>query len=218
MAALPATTDSPRSGKGIGFLAGVAAVLVLGCIGTGAAYLLDPSLFSGASVVEPPAAQPVAVASDTTANTSAQVTASSGEANANIATSQTEPAQSKTETAKPGSKKPGETKASNPDETIVEVPADEGDLPEGGMVVVKKNPDGTTSTTRIIRGGQHPPVPPNGFNPFPPGFDPSMYQYMTPEQRQKMQELMKRNVRRQLQMQKGTRVRPAPSPSPSTPE
>jgi serine/threonine protein kinase len=216
-AALAATTDSPRSGKGIGFLAGIGAVLLLGCLGVGAAYLINPALFSHESVVQQPAPQPLPADPNAAANASSDVAVTAPANVTNAAAPQTEAQTGKTnETAKATTKKTGESKNAN-EETIVEVPADEGDLPAEGMVVVKKNPDGTTSTTRIVRG-QHPPVPPTNFNPFPPGFDPGMYQYMTPAQRLKMQELMKRNVRRQVEQQKRMRAHPSPSPAPSTPE
>jgi serine/threonine protein kinase len=217
-AALAATTDSPRRAQGIGFLAGIGAVAVLACIGFGGAYLLKPSLFGGSSVQQAPAQstdtniapQPPSNATVAGANTN-----SSASANAPAETSQTTRTN---ETAKgTGNKKSTDQKSENrdPNETVVQVPAQEGDLPPGGMVVTKKNPDGTTTTTRIV---PRPPVPGDRYNPFPPGFDPGMYRYMSPAERQQVKDAIKKARDMQRQNQPPRRSQPQPQPQDTPPQ
>ena len=219
-AALAATTDSPRRAQGIGFLAGIGAVAVLACVGFGAAYLIKPSLFSASSTQQTPlqaadpnsAPQPPAnvAVPGTNANSSETVVAGA-ETTANSRVS---------ETGRSANKKTGETKTASttrdPNETVVEVPSTEGDLPPGGMVVTKKNPDGTTTTTRLV---PRPPVPADRYNPFPNGFDPGMYQYMTPAQRQQVKDAIRRARETQrLNHPPGTRPRTQPQPQDTPPQ
>jgi serine/threonine protein kinase len=217
-AALAAATDSPRRAQGVGFLAGIGAVAVLACVGFGGAYLLKPSLFSDSSAQQPPAQttdpnaapQPPANALVAGANASSSVPA-----NATAEMSQTSRAN---ETAKASSnKKSSDQKNVNhdPNETIVQVPAAEGDLPPGGMVVTKKNPDGTTTTTRIV---PRPPVPGDRYNAVPPGFDPGMYRYMSPEERQQVKDAIKRARDMQRQNQPPRRTQRDPQPQETPPQ
>jgi serine/threonine protein kinase len=211
-AALAATTDSPRRDKGIGFLAGIGAVVLLGCIAAAGVYLVKPSLFSASSSAQPaPAAanpsEPSPVSNVAIAGTN------SNSAAALTVGSETGQTARTTETAR--SNKKGETKGGNPNanpgEKVVEVPAAESDLPPGGMVVTKKNADGTTTTTRIV---PRPPVPGDKFNPFPPGFDPGMYRYMTPAERQQVRDAMKKARDSQKMAQPDSRPRQQPQATP----
>ena len=80
-----------------------------------------------------------------------------------------------------------------PNETInIQAPPDE-DIP-GDVVITRKNPDGSTTTTRILKGR---PVPPNVGEPsantgrqFPNDID---LQYLTPAQRRRIRELIRAN-------------------------
>jgi len=216
VAALAATTESPRRDRRVGFLAGAAAVVLLACLGATGVYFLKPEMFGGASATTPeaPAQQPLPSAPQPAApDTAASAVAANSSSNsAQSAASPAEPAQTKSgETAKTNTKKTGKGNAAGTDETVVEVPDVDNDLPDGGMVVTKKNPDGTTSTTRIVP--RAPRTPGDHYNPLPPGFDPGQFQYMSPEERQRMQEIIRKNVRRQQQEQMNRR-RPAPSPTP----
>jgi len=214
-APLAATTDSPRRAQGIGFLAGVGAVVLVGCIATAAAYLVKPSLFSGSSVAQP-AAQAVDPNADPQSPSTASVVGSNVNSSAPASQSAETGQTSRTsETAKANKK--GESKNenpnSNPGETIVQVPAAEGDLPPGGMVVTKKNADGTTTTTRLV---PRPPVPGDRYNPFPQGFDPGMYRYMTPAARKEVKDAMKkaRDMQHMNQQPRGARPQPRPTDTP----
>ncbi|MEP6945556.1 MAG: protein kinase [Acidobacteriota bacterium] len=87
-------------------------------------------------------------------------------------------------------KAPSVAKPKPGDQTIdIAAPPDE-DIP-GDVVVTHTNPDGSTTTTRILKNG----VPPKGrrkapdtINPFPDGFDP---RYLTPAQRKKLRNVMR---------------------------
>ena len=214
-AALAATTDSPRRVQGIGFLAGIGAVVLLGCVAAAGVYFVKPSLFSGASASqqpspqtltpEQPASNPAVAGANVNSSAPAAPGAESGQ------TGRTN------ETAK-GNKRSADTKngtsTADPAETMVQVPAAEGDLPAGGMVVTKKNPDGTTTTTRIV---PRPPVPGDKYNPFPPGFDPSMYRFMSPAERQQMRDAIKKARDTQKATQPGAHPKRQPQPE-ATPE
>jgi serine/threonine protein kinase len=213
--ALAATTDSPRRAQGIGFLAGIGAVVLLGCIAVAGVYIVKPSVFSGSSAVQP-AAQTV------DPNVAAQPPSNVAVVGANANSGVPVPPSTETgQTARTGetakSNKKGETKndSSNadPGETVVQVPAVEGDLPPGGMVVTKKNPDGTTTTTRLV---PRAPVPGDRYNPFPPGFDPNMYRYMSPAERQQVRDAMKRarDMQKLDQPPRGARRQPRPQDTP----
>ena len=216
-AALAATTDSPRRAQGIGFLAGIGAVVLVGCIATAAAYLVRPSIFSGSSAGQPAAQaadpgvapQPLSTSNATVAGTNANVSAPAppaADTGQNARTSETAKANKKGESK-------NENPNSNPGETIVQVPAAEGDLPPGGMVVTKKNADGTTTTTRLV---PRPPVPGDRYNPFPQGFDPGMYRYMSPAERQQVKDAMKkaRDLQHMNQQPRGAHPQPRPSATP----
>ena len=215
-AALAATTDSPRRAQGIGFLAGIGAVVLVGCIATAAAYLVKPSLFSGSSAVQQPAS-PAVNPNEPPPTAASNAAVAGANSNAPVNAPQAEIVQSSRATEAPKSNKKGETKndnsPQNPNETVVQVPANEGDLPPGGMVVTKKNADGTTTTTRLV---PRPPVPGDRYNPFPNGFDPGMYQYMTPAQRQQVRDAMKkaRDLQKLNQPPRGARPQPRPAITP----
>jgi len=212
-AAFSATTDSPRRGQGVGFLAGAAAVVLLACLAATGVYFLKPEMFGGATATEPPPAVQQPAPQPAAPETVAAATAANSAGNtAPAASVPAEQIQSKpAETAKGSTKKTG-NKATT-EETIMQVPDEDGDLPPGGMVVTKKNADGTISTTRIMP--RPPNTPGDHYNPFPRGFDPGQFQYMSPEERNKMQELVRRNVRRQTEQMTREQPRPAPVPSAS---
>ncbi|MFL6373941.1 MAG: protein kinase domain-containing protein [Pyrinomonadaceae bacterium] len=212
-AALAATTDSPRRAQGVGFLAGIGAVAVLACVAAAGVYMVKPSLFDGSSAAQQPANQTAAPNEAPQAPASAAVTASNSNSTAAAPAPETGQNTRTSETAK-SNKKTNATKnedGSGPDETVVQVPAAEGDLPPGGMVVTKKNPDGTTTTTRIV---PRPPVPGDRYNPFPPGFDPGMYRYMSPAERQQVRDAIKKARDQQKQNQRGARPQPRPEDTP----
>jgi len=215
-AALAATTDSPRRARGIGFLAGVGAVVLLGCVAAAGVYFVKPSLFSGSASTQQPASQTVNPDQLSPSNV-AIAGANANASNAGPLAAESGQTNRTNETAKSSMKKTGETKGdssnANPGETVVHVPAAEGDLPPGGMVVTKKNADGTTTTTRIV---PRPPVPGDKYNPFPPGFDPGMYRYMSPAERQQVRDAMKkaRDTQKQSPQQPAVRPRPRPQETP----
>lgn len=200
-AAFTATTDPGRRRGGMGFFAGVSAVLVLGCIAAGGAYLIKPSLFHSTSTTE----QPVTPTVTADPNPAANVAVPPADASSN--TSIVAPLPPITQTAQTGKSPtaaaPAKNKKTNDsrpdDETIVQVPDVDvqGDPLNGGMTVTRKNPDGTVTKTRVNPGA--PPLP-GSFNPFPYGF-PDM-RNMTPAQRQRMQEIIRRNARKQVQNQR----------------
>lgn len=202
----------------MGFLAGIGAVALLACVGVGAAYLVKPSLFGGSSSVQQQPSQPITADPNAVANASSNVAPGNSNSNTASASAQAESQTGRTNETAKTNKKSSETKndnsAANPGETVVQVPASEGDLPPGGMVVTKKNPDGTTTTTRIV---PRPPTPSDQYNPFPPGFDPGMYRYMTPAQKQQVRDAMKRarDMQKLNQQQRpGAHQRPRPQDTP----
>jgi hypothetical protein len=217
-AALAATTDSPRRGQGIGFLAGIGAVVLLGGVAAAGVYFVKPSLFSGNSSAQQPSL-PIVSADQPPMSNVGLAGANANASAAAVTSPESGQTARTTETAK-GGKKATDTKSdsstSSSGETVVQVPAAEGDLPPGGMVVTKKNPDGTTTTTRLV---PRTPVPGDKFNPFPPGFDPGMYQFMTPAQRQQVRDAMKKARETQKMAQPGPRPRRQPQQQPqATPE
>jgi serine/threonine protein kinase len=209
-------TDSPRRAQGIGFLAGIGAVVLVGCIAAGAAYLVKPSLFGASSASQQPAPQTANSVETSTAPANIAIAG----ANANSAVPAPQPpetgAAAKTSESAKTTRK-GEPKTDAPaatsNETVVQVPAAEGDLPAGGMVITKKNANGTTTTTRLV---PRAPVPGDRYNPFPNGFDPSMFQFMTPAQRQQVRDAVKK-ARDTQKMNQPPRTRPQPRPE-NTPE
>lgn len=119
-------------------------------------------------------------------------TAASASAGANTAASNAEKAKApaaaprSNETAK-GSKSSAADKPKPPDETIdIQAPPDE-DIP-GDMIITRKNPDGSVTTTRVLKSRTPGNVqrPPAGATNFP--FD---MRYMTPEQRKKLRRVMR---------------------------
>jgi tRNA A-37 threonylcarbamoyl transferase component Bud32 len=207
-AALAATTDAGGKRGGMGFLAGAGAVLVLACVAVGGVYLVKPSLF-GSSTTGQPVTPPVTVEPNAAANVA--VPPAGVSSNTGVVaplppitqTAQTSKSSTGAETAK--NKKPADTKGGG-DDTAIDVPDVDSDPSSGVVTIRKKNPDGSVTSTQV---GPGTPIPPRDYNPFPNGVPD--FQNMTPAQRKRMQEVMRRNVRRQIQNE---RNQPQPQGTP----
>lgn len=194
----PIATTAARTGKGWsrGLAALTAGLLLVGvAVGTGYYIYWDkigltPS--NPVEVVEPsgvPAANPNASAASTETETVSPV--------ANVATAETDRSgtagtSSKSAVGAKNSKQP-QSDTRPPNETInIQAPPDE-DIP-GDVVITKKNPDGSTTTTRILKGKPDSPnlrsSPANRDRQFPNEID---MQYLTPAQRRRIRELMRAN-------------------------
>lgn len=171
-------------------------ILVVVAVGTGAYYYSDAvGLINGDPVeVKEPVGVPAANSNASSMSNGTDPMIS----DANTAPTETEssvnhsPSNKSADSVK-SSKQPLPAKRSSPDETIsIQAPPDE-DMP-GDVVITKKNPDGSTTTTRILKGK---PLTPNVGAPsantgrrYPNDVD---MQYLTPAQRRKLRELMRAN-------------------------
>ncbi|MEQ1643746.1 MAG: serine/threonine-protein kinase [Pyrinomonadaceae bacterium] len=216
-------TMPPAKSRGSGFAvaAGALSVLLIGAAIAGGFYLVDPSIF-GTTVqtpTEPAANAPVAVTSESNANTERQ------KAEALAGASTTSPDISTVDVAPPtGDRQKDTAKSSKPDEAKQTTRVDLGDdmvvemdnlEDPKNVVITTKDPDGTVKTLRVTP--QMPPpdrrgAPPPGFDPFPRDFDPNN---LTPAQRRKFQQLMRNRQIQQQQMQKlPPTMRPPTQPTP----
>ena len=191
-------TAAVGSGKGWsrGFAALITGLLLVGITaGTGFYFYWDKIGLSPSNPVEVadppimPAANSNASAVSTETETSSSV--------ANAATAETDRSGAASSSSKPAvgaknSKQP-QSATKPPNETInIQAPPDE-DIP-GDVVITKKNPDGSTTTTRILKGKPDSPKlrssPANRTGQFPNEID---MQYLTPAQRRRIRELMRAN-------------------------
>lgn len=182
---------------------GVIALLLVGSV-LGGAYLFSPSMFAGDSEA-PPAADPNPPVVETQAapensnsnvNAMADASASSG-ASADVTIDSAAPRQSESKSDKPAQPTAAKPPRAKPDEIIVD-----GETVYMGNT--KITPDGTIETPDHIidENGVTPrrPMPPNTRPVVIPPID---MRYMTPQQRRKLQEALRRH-----------RVTMAPSPTP----
>ncbi len=171
-------------------------LLVVGVVATGIYFYRNAMALSPGDPVE--VRDPSAVPSQPNSNAAVV----SGETEpvlpaANVAIAEAD----RSGTASSSSKPAADTKNSKqpqsatrpPDETInIQAPPDE-DIP-GDVVITRKNPDGSTTTTRILKGKPERPgtrtSPANRERQFPDGID---MQYLTPAQRRRIRELMRAN-------------------------
>ncbi|MFM9903407.1 MAG: serine/threonine protein kinase [Pyrinomonadaceae bacterium] len=192
--------------RGFGAAAGALGMLLAGSLIAGGLYVFKPSVYGIATAetnknAETGTALPLLANTNTGANANVNspgIGSPMTEPGTNAAspktetTRQPEPSGKPTETAKDNKPASPETpKVVDDDGSTVEFPADGK---SGDIIVTKRNPDGSTSTS-VIKNGQMPPNvrrPANPNWPLPPGFDPKN---MTPEQRRRMKMYIQRNGR-----------------------
>src|SRR5829696_2038029 len=179
---------------GAGYIAAV--LLLLAGIAAGSAYMFEPALFGEAkpadAVVETPQWNPPSATSQTAANEAVAVAAPAAppviESSANAATPLTrssEPAQSQARTSSPTKKKAGSAE----DVTI------DGETLYVGNMKIK---DGVIETpdTYIDENGIRKRIPGQSMHPRPPL--PPEVQYLTPEQRRKIDIIRQRAIEKAL--------------------
>ena len=201
------TSSSPKRRFAIA-AAGFIALLLVGSV-LGGAYFFSPSIFTDETEQPLPVTEPSVTAeatslaapenSNSDVNAAADATTPPGEASASVATDVTSPRPPDTRNSKPaesGTSKPGRT--AKPDEIIVD-----GETVYMGNT--KITPDGTIETPDHI-------IDENGITPRKPrtpGVQPPVVippidmRYMTPQQRRRLQEALRKH-----------RVTMAPSPTP----
>lgn len=194
-----AATTSPKNRRGLAIAAGALAVLIGGSAVAGGIYLMNPLAFGG-GVPE----------NETTNDTSADVsnisiTNAETEKNLNSVQPSTQ-SSGPTQLAEPPKSEPrpqdGKTKSAeitkdnkgngmetitDGDGTVVQFPKDGQ---KGNIIVTKKNPDGSTTTT-TVKDGEMPPINGNPSIPGnmpPPRFNP---RNLTPEQRRRLRNAMR---------------------------
>ena len=179
-------------------------MLLVGAAVASGLYMFKPSVFgitpadtdktAGATADVPVVADTTAVANANSNST--QVSAESTATSANGETPKTDSRQAETgaktgETAKKDKADPDTVTIVEEDGTTVQFPADGK---TGDVVVTEKNADGTTRTS-VIKNTRLPANmqrPPNPMGPLPPGFDP---RNLTPEQKRRLKEYIRRNGR-----------------------
>lgn len=206
-------TSSPANkGRGLGVAAAALLLLLVGGVIAGGFYFVNPSIFGGKKdnekTADPSTMVPVVVEANTEANsTSTGLEAAAGEANsAQIVTETVRPnsADKPVETTK-NSKATGSTKAkTDPDlGEVTDIQVDDPDISRGGVIITDRDENGKVTTMRVNPIG--PPnarrPPPNGMNPLPLGIDP---RNLTPEQRRKLQRMLRNNP----EMQRPIPLRP----------
>jgi len=165
------TNASPKKRRGMAASAAAVAVLAIIGMAAGGAYLYDPAIFgssgsSGQNVGNAkPAAEKNSVVPDSSQSTIGNTSIDSNVQAGTDSNTASTPAE-KEKTADTAAKQPAVAKNGRPttggdlspgDSTIdIQAPPDE-DLPEN-MVITRKNPDGTTTTMRIVKPGQPPPT------------------------------------------------------------
>jgi serine/threonine protein kinase len=185
----------------VGMAIGSLGVVLLGCLVAVGLYVAKPALFSGASPTAEPVkdvaiqpVQPEAPANtDPGATNENGVEQAAGEPDSELSKPADEPKQ--VETTK-NNKAAQRSQTENKEDRSVDP-----DVP-GDITITERGSDGQTTTTKI-KPAPIPPYmqgqpPPNGYDPFPREFtDPKNWPQMTPEQRRKLQEAIRRAQRQQ---------------------
>lgn len=201
-----AITQAPSYRRPFAVAAGLLGLLLVGGAIAGGIYTYNPSAFGGQkAAANDPGSNPEKISTVNTANTDSTKSSLVAESNTDTATAEasappgteiktkpTEPGPKAGETAK-STKAGAANQPTTAGEVIdIEAPPDE-DIP-GTMVVTRKNPDGTTTTTRIFKNGEMPR--PTGKNPpdsLPPFLDGVDMRNLTPAQRRKVREAIRRS-------------------------
>ena len=180
------TSAQPKKRRGLGVAAGVAILLLVAIAIPAGIYMVDPSVFGNSSeeVLTPETALPVSPDANTAVSeTNSSGTEFSGTANSPETTRRPETTDRTGDAARNKPAAPDsqvQTDDGSPDPPNVEV---------GPGEVIVTRPDGTRM--RILKNGQRVPIPeqpPNIYDPFPRGLDPSK---MTLEQRRRLQQIMR---------------------------
>lgn len=202
-AAANLTSAVPPARRRFGAAIGALVLLLVGGAVAGGLFLTNPTLFGVSQQKEDPS-EPVSApvtAANTGADSGSEATslsagtpdASGRDENPGKAA---EPLNEKTSApAKESQSSPNSRsvpKAESGD--IVEFSSDDPDIPPGGVVIKQQDENGKVTTLKVNPGIQPPNVRnPSGTNPiFPNGFDP---QNLTPEQRRKLQKVIRMRPR-----------------------
>ena len=195
------TDASQRRGSGLAVAAGALTVLLVGAAVAGGIYVFKPSVFGAGTADNSNTDVTTTVPVATNANSAApnanasNVAITSGPTTSNPTAGANEPAK-QAGTADRPTDTGKDTKAAVESKPMTKVELgkdmtvelDNMEDPEN-VTITTRNPDGTVRTMNVKPN--RPPVqgaPPPGFDPFPKGFDPSQ---LTPEQRRKLQNLMR---------------------------
>jgi len=202
-----ATTTPPRKRSFFSIALAGTAALLLGCGAVaGGIYLFRPSAAGPDQQVTQPVDQPilsVSTASNANANANAQPGEVGASSSSSLAGSNSSPTaethqvqQSQTEKQSESAKADKPTKSTK---TSGDTSANDTEIPDikiangkgGEMVITQTDKNGQVTTTRVPMKPPFPGAGPGqGYDPFPRGFDPRV---MTPEQKRKLQQMMRRN-------------------------
>lgn len=173
--------------RGLGLAAGALIVLLVGCAVAGGIYMFNPSIFGATRVADKSV---VPVASDVNAapaanNGTAETGSGSGQEPANASTHSGETTGKTVETAK-GAKPPATEKSKQPAAGDDEKSADVGEPDQDDVTITERGKNGKVTTTHV-----RPAPIPSYMQGLPNGQFP--YDRLTPEQRRKLQRVMRNN-------------------------
>jgi serine/threonine protein kinase len=182
VAAANFTSAQTKKRRGVSVAAGAAIFLLVAIAIPAAIYIADPSLFGTGG--DDALTTETALPGDADANTAASEPNSAGAEFSGTAETTRRPETTDRPGDAPKNKPaPPDTQAQSDD-----APPDPGVDQDPNEIIVTR-PDGTRM--RIMKNGQRVPVPeqpPNMYQPFPRGLDPSQ---MTPQQRRRWQQMMR---------------------------